>query len=132
MRRAGALLLLELANQSFPFPTIHPLDFLFPDIGLTRMPMGFKVDEIRDVISCCITVRVVLCSMFVQAPFEIVRDPGVEKSAETVTQDVDIIHSHALLLPQVAPYEKGHEVERNVRTRTTQKTRLRFLVNRVF
>lgn len=72
--------------------------------------MGFKINEIDDVITSRITVRIAPGAMLVQAALQLVRDSGVEETSVTVAEDVDVMSSHPLLLPLAEADGKGHEM----------------------
>lgn len=110
MRGAAPFLGFELPDELLPFPAAHLLDLLFPTVGRTWIGMPFKVNEIGDVITCCVALGVKFRSVFVQPTFQLVRHSGVEESSVAVAKDVDVISSHALFINGDAREWKRHEV----------------------
>ncbi len=72
--------------------------------------MGFKVNEIDDVITSCVAAWISFAAMFVQPSFQVVGDSGVEKTSKTVAKDVNVISPHAPLLPCGESLGKGHRI----------------------
>jgi hypothetical protein len=101
MSKTALLLGFELADKLLPFPSTHPLNFLFASVGLPGRSVDFKINEIDDVITCCVTARIVLRSVLVQPTLQLVRDSGIEETSITVAHNVDVIHAHSLLVGEI-------------------------------